>query len=121
MAAHFSQFMPKDENSLMFMKNEYFRELHNYDKDLVIDNLTNHIRISKYPPSVSELIKKPERESGSSRYVPGVKETLQNVNNLMLNEKAAEKEEADFYKDKIKNILEGAVNNVRKSNFNPFE
>ena len=76
MAAHYNHYMPKSEASLNFMKQEYLRELESKEQEIVFNNLKNHIKESKYLPTIAELVKKPEKVESIFNRVPNPQKTM---------------------------------------------
>ena len=85
MAAHYNHYMPKSEATLNFMKQEFLRELESKDQELVFNNLKNHIKESRYIPTVADLVKKPEKVESVFNRVPNSEQTM-----IMLKKQAEE-------------------------------
>ena len=85
MSAHYNHYMPKNEASLNFMKQEFLRELESKEQSLVFSNLKKHINESKFLPTVADLVKKPEKVESVFNRVPNPQQTM-----LMLKQQAEE-------------------------------
>ena len=73
MAAHYNHLLPNNEVNLNFMKQEFLRELIDVKQELVFGNLKRHIRESKYPPTIADLVKEQPKEQRFN--IPSVEET----------------------------------------------
>ena len=64
----------KDENKIDSIVETWHDILEDYEFDIVMKNLKWHIKSSKFPPKISDLITQEERRI---QYIPGVEETKQ--------------------------------------------
>lgn len=82
MSIHYSRYLPQDEETRNVIKQEYYNYLKDVNVNLVSKNFKNHVKTSKYLPTISDLIKDEIKSS-----VPGVEETR-----LMLEARDKERE-----------------------------
>ena len=107
---YFNRIRLSDEE-LIDTINSFHLVLQSYDTGLVLSNFYNHVKTSQHPPTIADLVKKPD-EDICRPYIPNAEETKQRYLELEYNPNPISPEDLEEVKKKI----EKSIKEAKKAN-----